>query len=498
MVDSAAPPVPHIDEGSHTDASPHIDEAAAFTSRQFWVTASVLAIVAASFEIQQLMVIPMMGLLADSLGVSASSATWIILAALVSGAVSTGPLCRLADRIGPKKVYVLAASAILIGNILCAAAIATESAALMFVGRALVGFNIAAAMGVAILKTLGTPRQMQMGMGIVTLGNGIGVVPSFLLAGVLIDHGVDLAMVFVIAGILAAACVGLLLAIPHTAGFASVRIPALSSALIGAWVLPACLYLSIGNTWGWVAPSSLLLLLIAVVAFTAWVRCELRSDNPLMPLRMLRGNALVGYYATACIGLLAYGYYVMASAFAQLPRDEVGFGFSVSVFESGLILIPAGVLVTLLGPVVGRLMHVWGPKWILVAGSSILAVQFVMMALVKSELWQMYVYAGMFGVGVAMFLPAGWSIFAMQAKPDEIGITSGMALILQMIYGALGTAVGVALTTRTLVPGTAISVERGYSLTFVVYAVAMVVAVILALRIRTDRDGYVTVVDDNR
>lgn len=486
MVASAAPP------------STPADVARTFTTRQFWITASVLAVVAASFEIQQLMVIPMMGLLADSLGISGSAATWVILAALISGAVSTGPLCRLADRIGPKKVYVFAASAILLGNILCAAAISIESATLMFVGRALVGFNIAAAMGVAILKTLGTPKQMQMGMGMVTLGNGVGVVPSFLLAGVLVDNGADLATVFVIAGVLAAACVGLLLLIPHTDGFQSVRIPALSSALIGAWVLPACIYLSVGNTWGWLAPSSLIVLLIAVAALVVWVRRELASHNPLMPLRMLRGNALVGYYATACIGLLAYGYYVMASAFAQLPRDEVGFGFSVSVFESGLILIPAGVLVTLLGPIIGRFMHVWGPKWILVAGSSILAVQFVMMAMVKSELWQMYVYAGVFGVGVAMFLPAGWSIFAMQAKADEIGITSGMALILQMIYGALGTAVGVALTTRSLVPGTSISVESGYSQTFLVYAVAMAVAVVLALRIRTDRDGYVTVADDHR
>ncbi|MFT4044923.1 MAG: MFS transporter, partial [Gordonia sp. (in: high G+C Gram-positive bacteria)] len=131
--------------------------AAGLSDRQFWITATVLAVVAASFEVQQLMVIPMMGDLASALETNATVTTWVVLSALISGAILTGPLCRLSDRIGPKKVYVLAASAVLVGNALCAIAITVHSAPLMLIGRMLVGINIAAAMGIAILKSLGTP-----------------------------------------------------------------------------------------------------------------------------------------------------------------------------------------------------------------------------------------------------------------------------------------------------------------------------------------------------
>ncbi|NIL74654.1 MULTISPECIES: MFS transporter [Rhodococcus] len=465
---------------------PAAAEPPSLTSRRFRLTAVVLAVVAASFEIQQLMVIPLLGLLSTSLDVSAATTTWIVLSGLVAGAILTGPLCRLADRIGPKKVYLLAASAVFIGNALCALAIAWQLPALMLVGRALVGINISAALGVAILKSLCSPKQMQMGMGIVTLGLGVGVVPSFLLAGILIDRGAELVTVFWVTATLAAACVLLLLLVPTTAGFATVRIPLLSSVLIGSWVLPICLFLSLGNSHGWTSPSSFVLLVVAVIGFAGWARHESSSDNPLIPLRMLRGNALVGYYATACIGLLAYGYYLTASAFAQTPPAEAGYGFGASVFESGLILVPVGITVAVLGPLVGRLLHAVGPKWVLIAGAGILTAQFILMAVVKSELWHMYAYAAMFGVGVALFLPAGWSVFALQAKFDDIGITAGMALIMQMIYGAFAAAIGTVFLTRDVVPGTSYSVESGYTTVFLLYAVGMAVACITGFFIRRD------------
>jgi MFS family permease len=455
-------------------------------SRQFLLTAVVLAVVAASFEIQQLMVIPLLGLLSTSLDVSAATTTWIVLSGLVSGAILTGPLCRLADRIGPKKVYLLAASAVFLGNALCALALAWQLPPMMLVGRALVGINISAALGVAILKSLCTPKQMQMGMGIVTLGLGVGVVPSFLLAGILIDSGAALVTVFWVTAALAAACVLLLLLIPATAGFATVRIPLLSSVLIGSWVLPICLLLSLGNSRGWTSPLSLTLLTVSVVGFAAWLRHDFTSENPLVPLRMLRGNALVGYYATACIGLLAYGYYLTASAFAQTPAAEAGYGFGASVFQSGLILVPAGITVAVLGPIVGRILHVVGPKWVLIVGAGILTVQFLLMAVVKSDLWHMYAYAAMFGVGVALFLPAGWSVFALQAKFDDIGITAGMALIMQMIYGAFAAAIGTVFLTREVVPGTTYSAESGYTTVFLLYAVGMAAACIAGFFIRRE------------
>jgi MFS family permease len=98
----------------------------------------------------------------------------------------------------------------------------------------------------------------------------------------------------------------------------------------------------------------------------------------------------------------------------------------------------------------------------------------------------MYAYACWFGIGIGLFLPAGWAAVAASAKPNDVGIAGGMAQIFQLLASALISAVGVVFTTRNFVPDTSISVESGYNNLFWFLAVALVIAAVLTLIVKPD------------
>lgn len=143
-------------------------------------------------------------------------------------------------------------------------------------------------------------------------------------------------------------------------------------------------------------------------------------------------------------------------------------------------LVPSAIVIVILGPVAGKLLHLWGPRTVLMLGASILTAQFTAMTFVKSELWQMYVYAGWFGVGVALFMPAGWAVFAKQARPQEIGIAGGVMQIFGELMSALASAAGVVFLTHEAIHGTPLSVEGGFSGMFAFLAIVLALALIAA------------------
>jgi MFS family permease len=441
--------------------------------------------IAAIAEIQAFMVIPMMGLLSTELQISPAATTWVLLSTLIAGAVAIGPMTRLADRRGPKHVYLWSTVAILIGNGMCALALTFTSPTLMITGRALVGLNICTALGVSVLKHSCSERQIKYGVGMITLGLGVGVAPSFLLAGIMLDAGASLSTVFWVATAMTLVVVCMVFLLPETPGTPTIAIRFGSSALLAAWAVPGCFALSLGNEWGWTSLRIVGLAILSVLAFVVWVRHEASTAHPLVDPRLLKGQLAVAYYCLACVGLLAYGYYITGSAFVQIS-SEVGFGFSSTITESGLILLPAAIIVPILGMFSGRLMGRTGPRPLLFTGAVILAAQFVAMVFVKDELWQMYAYACWFGIGIGLFLPAGWAAVAASAKPNDVGIAGGMAQIFQLLASALISAVGVVFTTRNFVPDTSISVESGYNNLFWFLAVALVIAAVLTLIVKPD------------
>jgi hypothetical protein len=74
-------------------------------------------------------------------------------------------------------------------------------------------------------------------------------------------------------------------------------------------------------------------------------------------------------------------------------------------------------------------------------------------------------------------------VATVEAPAGSTGITNGVLMVWSAIGGAVGTALSTALTSAELIPGTPISVESGWSNTFLAGAVVTLVGAVVSLLI---------------
>ncbi|MBM4504777.1 MFS transporter [Rhodococcus hoagii] len=77
---------------------------------------AILAICGTVMTLQQTMILPVLPALPGLLGVSAGSASWLVTATLVTGAVVTPLIGRLADMFGKKRMIMLTLVVVVVGS----------------------------------------------------------------------------------------------------------------------------------------------------------------------------------------------------------------------------------------------------------------------------------------------------------------------------------------------------------------------------------------------
>jgi MFS family permease len=178
-----------------------------------------------------------------------------------------------------------------------------------------------------------------------------------------------------------------------------------------------------------------------------------------------------------------FAMFITVPQFAQTP-SRVGYGFNASVTQSGLYLLPFAVAMLVIAPLTGRLTVTIGSKPILILGALFAAASYGFLALAHGESWNIYVAAGLLGIGVAFGYASMSNLIVEAVPPSQTGVATGMNTNIRNIGAALGSGVATSLiVSGRLVQG--YPKEHGYVLAFVVCAGALVVAAIAALMIPT-------------
>lgn len=198
--------------------------------------------------------------------------------------------------------------------------------------------------------------------------------------------------------------------------------------------------------YDWSDPGLLALVVGTLVAAVAFVRVELRADDPLLPMRLFRNRTFT--IATSIGLILGMG---MFSALAFLPTF-LQMATGAGVTESGFLLLPmmAGVMLTAIGsgvaitrsgrykkyPVVGLAITIAGMVWLTRLTSDISMVLFGAM---------------IFVLGAGMGLVMQTIVLAVQnaVDPHEIGTATSANNFFREIGAAVGTAMfSTIFTTR--------------------------------------------------
>lgn len=140
----------------------------------------------------------------------------------------------------------------------------------------------------------------------------------------------------------------------------SFDVPGLITVVTGSLALLTAF--SQGSSWGWGSWRTLLLIAAGIVLLLLFVLRELRTEVPLLNLRVfqnLRFTAMLCIYSLVTVAMYAYTY--LTPLFLQTVQGA-------TTLKTGLILLPSSILLALLSPVVGKLYPKFGPVKLISAG----------------------------------------------------------------------------------------------------------------------------------
>ena len=183
--------------------------------------------------------------------------------------------------------------------------------------------------------------------------------------------------------------------------------------------------------------------------------------------------------AALLIGFGMYSAFVLIPQFVQTPTST-GYGFGASVTQSGLYLVPTTIALIIFSPIGGRLSTLVGSKVPLILGSAVTTVSFIVLA-VADQSWEIYVASALLGTGIGFAFAALANLIVEAVRPDQTGVASGMNTIVRTIGGAIGAEVAASILVATVVASTGYPTRHGYTVTFVMCAVVLAVAVFASI-----------------
>jgi EmrB/QacA subfamily drug resistance transporter len=397
---------------------------------------AVTALAGLAYAMLSSAVIPALNPLEHILHTNETGVTWLLTGYLLSASVGTSIIGRLGDMYGKERLL-LATLVMLAVGILVAAL--SSSLIPMIIGRVIQGagggiFPLA----FGIVRDEFPKERVAGSIGLLSsilgVGGGIGII----LGGLIIEH-LNFHWLYwipLVITVIAAFCTWRF--IPESPVRVPGRVNWLAAALMSAGFICVLIAISETITWGWGSPKTLGLLAVGLVLTAAWVAVEVRSDEPLIDMAMMR---IRGVWTTNLVAFLLgagmYASFLIFPQFAQLPKST-GFGFGASVVVSGLYLLPATIGMTILGIFAGRISARFGSRAALLAGTVFATASFALLATAHKHPYELLIAAALLGVGIGLSFAALGNLIVQAVSSHQTGVASGMNTVMRTLGGALG------------------------------------------------------------
>jgi len=452
----------------------------------FRTTFAVILVSVSSYALLQSLVLPVLPTIQHSLHTSQTTVTWVLTAYLLSASVATPIVGRIGDMVGKKKMLVAALGALAIGSLLAALA---SSIGVMIIARAVQGLGggvLPLAFG--IIRDEAPREKVGSSISIVAallaVGSGAGIVLAGPLIGVLNFHWLFWIPAFVVAG----AAIAAFFLVPESTTRGKGHVAVTPALLLSGWLIALIVALSEGQLWGWTSGRTLGLIAIGIVLFVVWIRVELRVEQPLIDMRMMR---LPAVWTTNLVALLfgagMYAAIGFLPAFLQ-TRSSAGYGFGASVTASGLFLLPMTVVMFFSGMLSAPLAARVGSKRVLLLGSLATVIPFAIFAFAHHQRWEIYIASALLGLGLGFAFAAMSNLIVESVPSTQVGVASGMNANIRTIGGSIGAAV-MAVIVAQGASKSGLPTDAGYRNGFAFLMVATIFATLACLLIpQTQQD----------
>lgn len=408
-------------------------------------------------------------------GAAEAELAWVVTGFLLVFAVGIPIYGRVSDRVGLRQLFGCALLAYAAGSLICALA---PDLLVLVLGRIVMGIGAAA---IPVLSVIAITRLLPVdrrgtAIGVVSAAAGIGTA-----AGPALGGGVGQFLGWrTLFWFMAVAALVLLpaawRALPGGAPAGGTRFDLIGGVLLGS----GAGFLLFGATqaqvsglaaaWGSFLASAL------AIAFFGWR--TVRAAEPFVPPALFANRV---YRIAVLVTFLAMAVNLGGLVFVPLLLVDVN---GLAPGTGALVMVPAGISVAVLSPLIGRIADRIGTRPLVLTGLAIMALSSVFLATAAQSV--VPTAAGILGlsVGFILVLTPIISAAASALPSGQVGVGIGILQGAQFLGAGTGPALfGVLLAARQQHAGAG----AAFSEVFLAMAVVVVLALIAAFRMRPAR-----------
>lgn len=409
---------------------------------------------------------PLIPSIATANHVALSTAEWILTIALLTGALATPVMGRLADGPRQRAVILVALSVVLAGSVLAAVSTTFQQ---LVIGRGMQGVGLGLLpVTMAVARSHLPVRSATRAIATLSVTGAIGVGLGYPITSVIAERSGYQASFWFGAAMVFAAMAIVVVFVPRPPATPSRRFDLLGAVALSVFVVGFVVVLSEGDAWGWSSTKVLATLVACALLLAGWILHERRVESPLVDLGQVRiRSVLMADVAGFLISLSMYLFLPVIVEFVQIPTTS-GYGFGVSILVSGLLLVPLSVGTFAASRCLGAFTRRFGIRPMIPFGSLLFAAASLFFALAHKELWQAFVSVGVAGLGVG-FTFAAMPGFIVRAVPrDETGSATGFYQLLRSLGLSVGSALAAAVLAAFTHPGRLLPTVGGFQVALLI------------------------------
>lgn len=428
------------------------------------------------FQLMESMLSPALPLIQRDLAASPGELAWLFTGSLISSAIATPIVGRLAD-VYDKRMLLIVLMAISSAGVLIAGL--APNAVVMNAGMSVEGVWLGMLpLTVGLFRDTLPPERGATGNGLVIGVAALASALGLILAGPITSALGYRSLFFLALGGALVAEVWAWFAVPATPREDSGRVDWAGGLLLGGGLALLMLGLTASSSWGWTDPVTLALFASAVLTLTLWTFVALRTPDPLVDLRLLAGRSPAGVTAMGFVfGFASFGLVVALPLMLSLPA-ATGYGLGADTLWIGIYMFPFGVAGTLVAPLVGPMTRLLGRRTVLLLGGGLVSAGTAALAFWHSSPWQIVAGVTVMGLGGAIGLTAGLNVVAADVPADRAAGVSGVVFVAKSVGGTFGSQLGAMVLAAGAVAG--VPSESSFVNTYLLSALLGLFAVAVA------------------
>ncbi|MFG1905666.1 MFS transporter [Kribbella sp. NPDC048928] len=442
------------------------------------VVTAVLGGVVLVLSLLESMLVPALPLIQQGVGASTASITWVFTGLLLSGAVCTPLIGRLADIYDKKTVFLVVLGVVVAGVLLSAVA---TSILVLATGQILQGAGLGfAPLAIGMLGDTQPSAKARTGNGLIIGMSALGSVAGLLLSGPLLSVLPYNWLYWLPLAALVALGLAAVAVLPSTPAGGDGKVDWMGAILLSTGLFAVLIALTEAPTWGWSSARFLGLAALGIALLAAFTTVELTTVHPLVDLRVGGRPVIVTCAVAFAVGWATYAVYLALPTIVAAP-PAAGYGLGETPTTAGFLLLPLGVVAAAAAALTGRLERRLGSKPLMILSCLPVVASSAILFLARHDGAVLALASGLAGLGMGIGLTQAMNIVSSSVPTERLASASGFLLVLRQVGGTLGAQVSGSVLAGDLIPGTPLPTWSSFGAIFVISTVVGLAAIATSL-----------------